>query len=595
MAARRFVGRCGLGVLGVGGATACACVVGATVSPGFRRSCQFWGAVTPFVLEHSQIKCLARIQGCDAEELEERLDAFHQRTASRAVEVILRLGGIYVKIGQFASTMGAGILQDAYIAALRPLQDGVPPRLLSEVAAIIEASVGVPMAELFESFDEQPVGAASIAQAHRARLAGSGEEVVVKVQYPEVAELYQADFDNLETVTSWLMPQNVALIQGLRKRHQEELDFRTEAQHLREVAANMQHRGFEPQLVRVPRVIDDRLCTQHVLAMEFLAGVSLSNAIQAEQEAIAQALGMSSAQELRDGLMRSVKEHFSRGGGGTSQLLSDVMGRAMVAAPLLRAYAATRQRLLSLSAAVWNLIARSVAVLTLGALQPVLWAPLRMVGPGVDLGRVLHTLIQVHGTQMLLDGVYNADPHPGNVIVMEDGRLGLIDYGMVGRLGPAERRSIANVVLALARGGEAGKQEVAEMYWEAGYRACWHSGEPHGVDAVHRFATFHLDRIDLSPVRIASTEDPGTSVRRSYLYRQGNMCRTMPIMQLLHSTIENSVPDWIEQARRLGGLLIGVSSQTARPVSLAREWSALAEQALVAHQGHRHETLNPRT
>ena len=41
---------------------------------------------------------------------------------------------------------------------------------------------------------------------------------------------------------------------------------------------------------------------------------------------------------------------------------------------------------------------------------------------------------QVHGTQMLLDGVYNADPHPGNIIVLADGRLGLIDYGMVGRL-----------------------------------------------------------------------------------------------------------------------------------------------------------------
>jgi predicted unusual protein kinase regulating ubiquinone biosynthesis (AarF/ABC1/UbiB family) len=91
------------------------------------------------------------------------------------VAVILRLGGIYVKIGQFASTMGNGILQDAYVAALRPLQDGVPPRPLSEVSAIIEASVGIPMAELFESFDELPVGAASIAQAHRARLAGSGE------------------------------------------------------------------------------------------------------------------------------------------------------------------------------------------------------------------------------------------------------------------------------------------------------------------------------------------------------------------------------------------------------------------------------------
>ena len=106
----------------------------------------------------------------------------------------ITISGIYVKIGQFASTMGAGILEDAYTTALQPLQNGVPPRPLSEIAAIIESDVGLPMATLFQSFEPKPVGAASIAQAHRATLAGSGERVIVKVQYPEVATLYAADF-----------------------------------------------------------------------------------------------------------------------------------------------------------------------------------------------------------------------------------------------------------------------------------------------------------------------------------------------------------------------------------------------------------------
>ena len=107
---------------------------------------------------------------CSAEELDTRITAFHHRTAARAVDVILQLGGIYVKIGQFASTMGAGILEDAYIKALQPLQDGVPPRSLEEVSSIIEASVGQSMASLFRHFEPEPVGAASIAQAHRATL-----------------------------------------------------------------------------------------------------------------------------------------------------------------------------------------------------------------------------------------------------------------------------------------------------------------------------------------------------------------------------------------------------------------------------------------
>ena len=51
------------------------------------------------------------------------------------------------------------------------------------------------------------------------------------------------------------------------------------------------------------------------------------------------------------------------------------------------------------------------------------------------MGRVVRELVHIHGCQLLLDGVYNADPHPGNVLLLPDGTLGLIDYGMVGRLG----------------------------------------------------------------------------------------------------------------------------------------------------------------
>ena len=52
------------------------------------------------------------------------------------------------------------------------------------------------------------------------------------------------------------MPQNVELIKAVRKRHQAELDFRTEAANLRECSKNMRRRGFEPRLVRLPRVVD---------------------------------------------------------------------------------------------------------------------------------------------------------------------------------------------------------------------------------------------------------------------------------------------------------------------------------------------------
>ena len=137
--------------------------------------------MAPFFAEYQCIKLRARAEQCDEAELGTRIDDFHRRSASKAVDVVLSLGGIYVKIGQFASTMGAGILEEAYITALRPLQDGVPPRSLEEVTGIIERSVGQRMDELFAHFEPRPVGAASIAQAHRATLL-DGREVIVKVR-----------------------------------------------------------------------------------------------------------------------------------------------------------------------------------------------------------------------------------------------------------------------------------------------------------------------------------------------------------------------------------------------------------------------------
>ena len=300
-----------------------------------RRSVSFWSTIAPFVVEFEAIKARAKWwDRCSDQELEARKASFHKRTAERAVDIILSLGGIYVKLGQLISTIGAGIVEDDYITALRPLQDGVPPRSLAEVSAIVEAAVGLPMAEIFESFEAAPVGAASIAQAHRATLLG-GQQVIVKVQYPEVAELYDADFSNLEVVTRYLFPENVQLVRGLRRRHQAELDFpispyislylhispyislylpnqaeldfRTEAAHLRELGANMRARGFEPGLVRIPVVPDARLVCRHVLAMEYLPGPSPASAIEREHTEVAQALGLAGADELRRRLMGRVK------------------------------------------------------------------------------------------------------------------------------------------------------------------------------------------------------------------------------------------------------------------------------------------------
>ena len=264
-------------------------------------------------------------------------------------------------------------------------------------------------------------------------------------------------------------------------------------------------------------------CCDQVLAMEFLEGVSLAKALEAEQVEVASALGYPTAAHMKNELMSKMRNHFAEGGGDKVLLLGTAV------APLVRAYASLRSRFGWLAAHTWNGFVRIVGLLSCGTMLPLI-GDLKPVPPWstVSLSQSIKTLIKVHGCQMLLDGIYNADPHPGNVLVLPDGRLGLIDYGMVGRLKPAARQTIAKVVLALERGDH---EAVCGLYQHAGYRACWHRGdqrgETHGPNAVYRFATFHLDRIDLSPVEIAPN-------------------KLVSVLEILTSTLELSVPDWVE-------------------------------------------------
>jgi hypothetical protein len=153
--------------------------------------------------------------------------------------------------------------------------------------------------------------------------------------------------------------------------------------------------------------------------------------------------------------------------------------------------------------------------------------------------------------------VRTLNPDPGNVIIMSDGRVALIDYGMVGRLTKEQRELIASTVLAFA---EKDKKTVVRNYLDSGYRAGWIHGGNHSDDIIYRFASFHLDRIDLSPVTVDGVD--------------------MDILKLLGKSIERATPDWIQQMRRIGGLLIGVSSQAGRPISLSQEWRSIARQSM---------------
>jgi predicted unusual protein kinase regulating ubiquinone biosynthesis (AarF/ABC1/UbiB family) len=199
----------------------------------------------------------------------------HRRGAGRLLDTAEALGGTLIKAGQFASTR-PDLLPAPFVETLASLQDRVPPRPAPVIEGAIARELGRPVAEVFSEFDATPLAAASIAQVHRARLA-EGREVAVKVQYPGVASLIDADLAALETVFKTIMHlepeidlQPVA--DYLRWTLPLELDFRREAKATCELRRALSDRDD----VIIPGVVGD-LTTERLLVMELAEGVRITD------------------------------------------------------------------------------------------------------------------------------------------------------------------------------------------------------------------------------------------------------------------------------------------------------------------------------
>ncbi len=195
---------------------------------------------------------------------------------SRRLRVAFQeLGPTYIKLGQILSS-GEGIFPPELVSQFKLLRDRVPAEPFEVVRAIVEADLGRPLGEVFSSFSPTPVAAASIAQVHVAVLS-TGEEVVVKVQRPDVAALVRNDL----AVMSFIAPHLVgripiavlanppALIELFAETIVEELDFRLEAENMLDIAGVLVATGQRAIVVPRPH---PRLVTPRVLVMERLEG-----------------------------------------------------------------------------------------------------------------------------------------------------------------------------------------------------------------------------------------------------------------------------------------------------------------------------------
>lgn len=278
-----------------------------------------------------------------------------ERAESLASE-LESMGPAYVKLGQLLSTR-ADLLPPPYLDALARLQDRLDPFPFEDVERIVSEELGVRLSKAFQSFEESPVAAASLAQVHRAVLR-SGEPVAVKVQRPGVRENVREELEMLEEVAGFLDRHSdrarryrlAAVLDQFRRSLLRELDFRNEARNLATLGDNLS--GFD-RLV-VPRPVAD-YTTGRVLTMELVRGRNIT----------------------------------------------------------------------SLS---------PVALLE------------------VDREALADELFRAYLKQILVDGFFHSDPHPGNVLLTDDHRLALLDLGQTATLPPSHREALLKLLLSVADG-----------------------------------------------------------------------------------------------------------------------------------------------
>lgn len=127
----------------------------------------------------------------DSEEYSEREARVHQRAADRILSMSLSMGGLWVKLAQYVSTLKP-MVPEQFTSTLAAAQDSATGRDYEEIAQVIEQELGARPEELFAYFEKKPVAAASIAQVHRA-VTLDGERVAIKVQYPSLPRQMAAD------------------------------------------------------------------------------------------------------------------------------------------------------------------------------------------------------------------------------------------------------------------------------------------------------------------------------------------------------------------------------------------------------------------
>lgn len=269
--------------------------------------------------------------------------------------VLEELGPTFIKLGQFLSTR-ADILPTTYIEEFTKLQDSVPPFSFEEVAAEIRKELGSEIFELFASFEQEAIGAASIAQAHRATLK-SGEDVVIKIRRPGIKALVETDIEALmllAMVAERHLPNSeiydpVGQVRELARTIRKEMDLSLEGRTIERFAANF----AGDSTVYFPKVYW-AYTSKALLTMEMIEGIKVSDVDS-------------------------------------------------------------------------------------------------LVAAGLDLKLIAKRGADAFIKMVLEHGFFHGDPHPGNILILPNNVICLLDFGMTGRIDPFLKNYLTDILLAILK------------------------------------------------------------------------------------------------------------------------------------------------